>query len=137
LTEHFLMTTLEPGLAATVTLVVGANDTATAFASGAVEVLATPRLIGLLEEAAALAVGPALAEEQTTVGTRVEMRHLAATPIGMRVTASAELLEVEERRLRFRIQAHDERELVAEGTHDRAIVNRARFLERVKQKAGK
>ena len=131
------MTRLEPGLTATVTLVVGPGDTATAFASGAVEVLATPRLIGLLEEAAALAVGPALAEEQTTVGTRVDMRHLAATPIGMRVTANAELLEVEERRLRFRIQAHDEHELVAEGTHERAIVNRARFLERVAQKAGK
>jgi fluoroacetyl-CoA thioesterase len=130
------MTTLEPGLTATVTLTVGTNDTATAFASGAVEVLATPRLIGLLEQAAALAVEPTLAEEQTTVGTRVDMRHLAATPIGMRVTASAELVEVEERRLRFRIQAHDERELVAEGTHERAIVNRARFLERVKQKAG-
>jgi len=131
------MTILEPGLAATVTLVVGPSDTAAAFASGAVEVLATPRLVGLLEEAAALAVGPALAEEQTTVGTRVEMRHLAATPIGMRVTASAELVAIEERRLRFRIQAHDERELVAEGTHDRAIINRARFLERVAQKAGK
>jgi predicted thioesterase len=130
------MTTLEPGLTATVTLVVGSSDTATAFASGAVEVLATPRLIGLLEQAAALAVEPALTEEQTTVGTRVDMRHLAATPIGMRVTASAELLEVEERRLRFRIQAHDEQELVAEGTHERAIINRARFLERVRQKAG-
>lgn len=131
------MTILEPGLAATVTLVVGSGDTAAAFASGAVEVLATPRLIGLLEEAAALAVRPALADEQTTVGTRVEIRHLAATPIGMRVTASAELLAVDERRLHFRIQAHDERELVAEGTHDRAIINRARFLKRVAQKAGK
>jgi predicted thioesterase len=131
------MTTLEPGLTATVTLIVGPNDTAAAFASGAVDVLATPRLIGLLEEASALAVQPALAAEQTTVGTRVDMRHLAATPIGMRVTASAELLEVDERRLRFRIQAHDEREQVAEGTHERAIVSRARFLELVAQKAGK
>jgi predicted thioesterase len=117
--------------------VVGPGDTAKAFASGAVEVLATPRLIGLLEQAATLVAQPALAEDQTTVGTRVDMRHLAATPIGMRVTASAELLEIDERRLRFRIQAHDERELVAEGTHERAIVNRARFLERVAQKAGK
>src|SRR5262245_20620608 len=131
------ITTLEPGLTATVELLVGANDTAAAFSSGAVAVLATPRLIGLLEESAFLAVLPALAEEQTTVGTRVDVRHLAATPVGMRVTASAELLEVYERRLRFRIQAYDERELVAEGTHERAIVNCARFLERVAQKAGK
>jgi predicted thioesterase len=129
------MTTLEPGLTATITLVVGVGDTAAAFASGAVDVLATPRLIGLLEEASAEAVRPALPLGQTTVGTRVDMRHLAATPVGMRVTASAELLEVDERKLRFRIQAHDERELVAEGTHERAIVNRARFLERVAQKA--
>jgi fluoroacetyl-CoA thioesterase len=137
LAEQFPMTTLEPGMAAMVTIVVGPSDTAAAFASGAVEVLATPRLIGLLEEASALAIQPALAEEQTSVGVRVDMRHLAPTPVGMRVTASAELLEVDERRLRFRIQAHDEREQVAEGTHERAIINRARFLERVRQKAGK
>ena len=130
------MIALEPGLAATLTLTVGASDTAAAFASGAVDVLATPRLIGLLEEAAAAAVQPALAEGQTTVGTRVDMRHLAATPVGMQVTATAELVEVDGRRLRFRIQAHDRREPVAEGIHERAIVDRARFLERVSQKAG-
>ena len=129
------MTALEPGLSAEVSLVVSADDTAAAFASGWVDVLGTPRLIGMLEEAAARAVQPALDADHTTVGTRVEMRHLAATPIGMRVTASAELIEVEGRRLRFRIQAHDARELVAEGLHERAIVNRARFLERVSQKA--
>ena len=129
------MTRLEPGLTATVTLTVGANDTATAFASGAVAVLATPRLIGLLEEAASLAVQPVLTEGQTTVGTHVDMRHLAATPIGMRVTAHAELVDVDGRKLRFRIHAHDAREPVAEGTHERMIVERARFLERVRQKA--
>jgi fluoroacetyl-CoA thioesterase len=129
------MTNIEPGLSATVTLVVGESDTAAAFASGWVDVLGTPRLIGMLEEDAARAVQPALAEGLTTVGTRVDMRHLAATPVGMRVTASAELVEVNERRLRFRIHAHDEREQVAEGMHERAIVNRARFLERVAQKA--
>jgi fluoroacetyl-CoA thioesterase len=130
------MTILEPGLTATVELLVGENDTAAAFSSGAVAVLATPRLIGLLEEAAFLAVLPALAEEQTTVGTRVDVRHLAATPIGMRVTASAELVEVDGRMLRFRVHVHDARELVMEGMHERAIINRARFLERVAQKAG-
>ncbi|MFL5806650.1 MAG: thioesterase family protein [Roseiflexaceae bacterium] len=129
------MTTLEPGRSATVELLVGANDTAAAFSSGAVAVLATPRLIGLLEEAAFLAVQPALAEGQTTVGTRVDVRHLAATPVGMRVTASAELIEVDERLLRFRVRAYDAHELVMEGMHERAIVNRARFLERVALKA--
>jgi fluoroacetyl-CoA thioesterase len=129
------MTTLEPGLTKTIAITVGASDTAAAFASGSVEVLATPRLIGLLEEAAALAVQLALPEGQTTVGTRVDMHHLAATPVGMQVTATAELIEMEGRRLRFRIQAYDAREPVAEGIHERAIIDRARFLERVKQKA--
>jgi fluoroacetyl-CoA thioesterase len=129
------MTTLEPGRSATVELLVGTSDTAAAFSSGAVAVLATPRLIGLIEEAAFLAVQPALAEGQTTVGTRVDVRHLAATPVGMQVTASAELLEVDGRLLRFRVRAYDRHELVMEGMHERAIVNRARFLERVAQKA--
>jgi fluoroacetyl-CoA thioesterase len=129
------MTTLAPGLATAVELLVGVNDTAAAFSSGAVAVLATPRLIGLLEEAAFLAVQPALAEEQTTVGTLVDVRHLAATPVGMRVTASAELIEVDGRLLRFRVRAYDAHELVMEGAHERAIVNRARFLERVALKA--
>ena len=129
------MTTLAPGLTATVELIVGESDLAMAFASGAVAVLATPRLIGLLEEAAFEAVQPVLAEGLTTVGVRVDVRHLAATPPGMRVTASAELIEVEARVLRFRVQAHDERELVMEGMHERAVVKRARFLERVAQKA--
>jgi predicted thioesterase len=130
------MTTLAPGLTATVELLVGENDTAAVFSSGAVAVLATPRLIGLLEQAAFLAVQPALAEGQTTVGTRVDVRHLAATPVGMRVTASAELEEIDARMLRFRVRAYDTRELVMEGTHERAIIHRARFLERVARKAG-
>jgi predicted thioesterase len=129
------MTTLEPGLTAKVELLVGANDIATAFASGAVAVLATPRLIGLLEEAAFLAVQPALAEGQTTVGTRIDVRHLAATPVGMQVTASAEVVEVAERLLRFHVQAYDTYELVMDGIHERMIVNQARFMERVARKA--
>lgn len=130
------METLAPGIAREMTITVGENDTAAAVASGAVPTLATPRLIALMEQAAALAVQPALAEGQTTVGTQVEVRHLAATPIGMQVTVRAELVAIEGRRLRFRVQAHDAQELVAEGTHERTIVDRDRFLARVAQKAG-
>src|SRR5438132_1062707 len=101
------MPTLTPGMTAEISIIVGDDDTAAAFASGAVPVLATPRLVGLMEEAAALAVQPALPPEQTTVGTRVEMRHLAPTPIGMRVTARAELVAIEGRRMRFRVEARD------------------------------
>src|SRR5262249_30563659 len=130
------MPTLTPGMTAEISITVGEDDTAAAFASGAVPVLATPRLIGLIEQAAAQAVQPALQPEQTTVGTHVEVRHLAATPIGMRVTARAELVAIEGRRLRFRVEARDAQELVADGTHERAVVDRSRFLERVAKKAG-
>lgn len=130
------MAALEPGLTHEVTISVRDDDTAAALASGSVPVLATPRLIGLMEEAAALAAQSALPEGQTTVGTRVDVRHLAATPVGMRVTARAELIEAAGRALRFRVEARDERELVADGTHERAIVDRQRFLERVAKKAG-
>lgn len=130
------MTTLTVGLTAEITITVGDRDTAAAFASGAVPVLATPRLIGLMEQAAAAAVQPTLTPEQTTVGTRVDVRHVAATPIGMRVTARAELIEVVGRMLRFRIEARDAQELVADGLHERAIVDYDRFLERVAKKAG-
>jgi fluoroacetyl-CoA thioesterase len=129
------MTTLTVGLTAEITITVGEHDTAAAFASGAVPVLATPRLIGLMEQAAAAAVQPTLALEQTTVGTRVDVRHIAATPIGMRVTARAELIEVVGRILRFRVEARDTQELVSEGLHERAIVDHDRFLERVAKKA--
>jgi fluoroacetyl-CoA thioesterase len=130
------MTALTPGLTAEITIIVGETDTAAAFASGAVPVLATPRLIGLMEQAAAEAVRSVLAAEQTTVGTRVDVQHLAATPIGMHVTARAELIEVVGRMLRFHVEARDAQELVADGLHERAIVDRDRFLERVAEKAG-
>ncbi len=130
------MMRLTTGLTAEIMIVVGEADTAAAFASGAVPVLATPRLIGLMEQAAADAVQPALAPGQTTVGTRVDVRHLAATPIGMRVTARAELIEIAGRMLRFRVEARDAHELVSDGLHERAIVDRDQFLERVAKKAG-
>ena len=130
------MPTLTPGMTAEISITVGEDDTAAAFASGAVPVLATPRLVGLMEEAAALAVQPALPPEQTTVGTRVEMRHLAPTPIGMRVTARAELVAIEGRRMRFRVEARDAQELVADGTHERVVVDWSQFLDRVAKKTG-
>jgi fluoroacetyl-CoA thioesterase len=128
------MAELTVGVSAEVALVVGEADTAAKIASGAVPVLATPRLIALLEEAAFVAVQPLLAQGQTTVGTRVDVRHLAATPVGMQVVAFAELVELEGKVLRFRVEARDERELVMEGIHERAVVTEARFIERVTQK---
>jgi fluoroacetyl-CoA thioesterase len=127
---------LEPGLKGEITLIVEEQHTAAAYGSGLVPVLSTPHLVALLESAAKEAVQPYLQEGQSTVGTLVNIRHLAATPIGMQVRATAELLSVEGRRLRFHVEAWDEQEKIGEGEHERFIIDWARFMARVSQKRG-
>ncbi|MFI5273679.1 MAG: thioesterase family protein [Ktedonobacterales bacterium] len=124
--------TLEIGMRGEATLVVGAQQTAAAFGAGGVEVLGTPVMIGLMENAAWKLVQPELNAGETTVGTLVNVRHLAATPIGDTVTATAELVEIDGRRLVFRVQARDRRQVIGEGTHERARVLVERFLARVR-----
>ena len=92
-------------------------------------------MIALMEEAGRNAVEPLLEPGQLTVGAALDVKHLAPTPMGMRVTARAELLAVDGRMLTFHVEARDEREKVGEGTHVRAIINLDRFLARVKAKA--
>jgi fluoroacetyl-CoA thioesterase len=121
---------LRPGLSATVSLVVAEADTATAFRSGDVPVLATPRVIGLAEEATVQAVAGELGEGETTVGYRVQLDHLAPTAIGGRVDAEATLETIESRRLTFRVSVSDGRGLVAAGRITRVVVERNRFLEK-------
>lgn len=99
--------------------------------------LATPRLIGLMEQASRDAVQPYLPEGQDTVGVEVNVRHLAPTPLGGRVTATAELVSVEGNRLTFRVEARDDVEQVAQGTHVRAIVDLDRFQKRLRAKSGR
>ncbi len=118
---------LEPGLRATVSLTVGDADTAVALRSGDVAVLATPRVVALAEQAAVAAVRPALPADHTSVGTRVELDHLAPSRVGATVTATAELLAVEGRRLEFAVVVRDGDTEVARGRHTRAVVDRARF----------
>lgn len=98
-------------------------------------ILATPWLIAFMEMTARNLVKPHLEVGDDTVGTEVSVKHLAATPMGMQVTFRAELLEAVGRRLKFRIEAYDERQKVAEGTHERAIINVARFAERLRSQA--
>ena len=98
-------------------------------------VLGTPYLIGHLEMTARDSVKPFLDEGFDTVGTRVDVRHLAATPVGMRVTFRSELTGIEERRLHFKVEAFDEREKIGEGTHERGIINVAKFAARLEAKA--
>lgn len=127
---------LEVGLAGEITAEVRPEHTAQSLGSGGVAVLATPMLVALMEGAAKDAVQPDLPEGWTTVGTRVDISHLAATPVGMKVTARAELTEVDGRRLVFTVEAQDELEKVGQGLHERFIINTERFESRTRAKAG-
>ena len=98
-------------------------------------VLGTPYMIGYLEMTARDSVKPFLDEGYDTVGVRVDVRHLAATPIGMRVTFRSEVTGVEDRRLHFKLEAFDEKEKIGEGAHERAVVNVARFAARLQDKS--
>jgi predicted thioesterase len=127
---------VQPGLVGELTSVVSATQLASALGSGAVEVFATPAMIALMEGAAVRAVQPALPPGATSVGTRVDVRHLAATPAGVEVRARAELVEVDGRRLVFRVECFDPHEKIGEGTHERAIVDPERLVARARAKAG-
>lgn len=125
----------EPGAVHEVSRAVTPDVTADAMGNRGVQVLATPFLIGLLENAAAGVLIPHLPPGASTVGTMVEMRHLAATPVGMTVRARATLLEGDGRRFLFQVEAWDEQDKVAEGRHERTVVpDLARFLQRVMKK---
>jgi fluoroacetyl-CoA thioesterase len=109
--------------------------TAHHMGSGAVAVFATPQMVLLMERAAVNALAPYLGAGQQSVGTMVNVRHLAATPLGATVTARAELIAVDGRRLTFRVSAHDGTDLIGEGTHERALIDLARFEAKVAAKA--
>lgn len=128
---------IKPGLKGRTEILVGTRDTAPHIGSGKIKVLATPVVVSLMEEAALNAVEGLLPEGHQTVGIRLDISHTAATPVGMRVVARAELIKVDGRKLTFRVSAEDEKELIGEGTHERIIVNVARFDQRTQDKAGK
>ncbi|WNM37833.1 hotdog domain-containing protein [Micromonospora halotolerans] len=119
-----------PGLTARVELTVTDTDTALAVGSGDVPVLGTPRVLALAEAATVAAVATRLPSGSTTVGTRLELEHRAATPVGRTVAARAELVKVDGRRLAFEVIVTDGNEVVATGRVERALVDRQRFVER-------
>ena len=125
---------IEAGLVGEVDIVVQPSDTAAALGNKGVNVLATPRLVALLELAAIRAVEARLPAGAGTVGTRIDVRHLAATPVGMRATIRATLREVDGRRFVFDIEGQDEVERIVEGTHERFQIDPARFLARIAAK---
>ena len=125
---------LAPGLSASTEILVGTRDTAHHVGSGKIKVLATPVMVMLLEEAALNAVEGLLPAGRQTVGTRLDVSHVAATPVGMRVTAHAEVVEVDGRKLKFRVWAEDEVERIGEGIHERIVVDVERFDKRTRAK---
>ena len=125
---------LEIGITGRHEEVVTLELTAARVGSGLVEVYATPMMIALMEKTCADAVEPYLAEGESTVGTLVNVTHSAATPVGMKVMCECELVEVDRRRLVFRVAASDERGPIGEGTHERFIINREKFQAKVNMK---
>lgn len=108
------------------------NDTAKVFGSGAAEVFATPMMIGLMEAASMNAVKKYLPEGFSTVGISVNIKHISATAVGKRVWAEAELVEVDRKRLVFKVDAYDEDKKIGEGTHERFIIDESKFMGNLK-----
>ena len=128
------MLAILPGTTGENSLVVADEHTAPFIGSGRVRVLATPVMINLFEAAALTAIEHLLPEGHQSLGTQLNISHIAATPVGMRVTATAEVIAVDGRSVKFRVSARDERDLIGEGVHERVIVNVAKFDLRVQEK---
>jgi len=128
---------IESGLTHTMGFTVEERHLASAYGSGLVAVLATPALVAFCEECARRSVAPHLKPGQKTVGTAMTVRHLAATPPGLRVTVRTELVDVDGRRLRFRFDAHDGIDRIGEGEHERFIIDAERFAKGIEGKLRK
>ena len=128
------MDALPIGLKGLAETLVTEENTAAAMGSGLLPVFATPAMLALMEQAAASSVQPFLPEGPGTVGTRLEVSHLAATPIGLTVRAESELIAVDRRKLRFAVRAWAGDELIGEGEHERFVIDNARFLEKALSK---
>lgn len=128
---------LKEGLKGKAEMEVTSKDTALSFGSGGVEVFATPIMVGLMENASLKAVDELLPESYTTVGTHLDVSHISSTPIGMKVTAQAELIKIEGKVLTFKVEVYDEIEKVGEGTHQRFIVSLEKFMGKCNRKLNK
>lgn len=125
---------MEIGIKGRVETVVDNSNTAKFVGSGELEVFATPNMIALMEQAAQASVAPHLEDGQGTVGTSLNVTHDAATPIGMKVWAESELIEIDRRRLVFDIKAFDECGLIGQGRHERFIINNEKFIAKANAK---
>lgn len=129
-----LVLAIPAGTIGSASLVVADEHTAPRVGSGQIHVLATPVMINLFEAAALAACEHMLPEGHQSLGTHLDVSHVAATPVGMLATATAEVIAVEGRIIRFRLLARDARDVIGEGTHERVVVNVAKFDLRVQEK---
>lgn len=125
--------TIKEGLKKRIEITTAVKDSARSYGSGLVDVFASPAMIALMENTALQAVSTALEEGYNTVGTAVNVKHIKATPIGMKVYCVAELIKVEGSKLRFQVEAFDEEGKIGFGTHDRYIINMASFLQNLQK----
>lgn len=130
------MLRIAPGLKGTVEITVGEEHTAPSIGSGKVRVLATPVMINLIEAAALKAIEHLLDPGYQSLGTHLDVHHVAATPVGMRARATAEVTKVDGRTVSFKVEARDEKDLIGYGTHERVVVNVEKFDARVQKKLG-
>lgn len=122
---------IDPGVEGKEEMVVSANDTADKFGSGLVPVFATPAMIALMEKTCLHSVLGFLPEGFGTVGTKVDIVHIKATPVGMKVICESKLIEVDKRRLTFKVTARDEKGEIGSGHHQRYIINTKQFMEKL------
>lgn len=112
------------------------DRTAKVWGSGTLPVYATPAMVRLMEKASAECVQPCMAEGQTTVGTKLDVSHLSASPMGMTIYVESELIEIDRKRLVFSVKAYDEVGKIGEGTHERFIIDEQRFMQKAQSKCG-
>lgn len=125
---------METGIIGQEELIVNEMNTAEALGSGSLAVFATPAMIALMEKTARLSVAPFLEDGQSTVGTLVNVKHLSASPVGMKITCRTELKEIDRRRLVFHVECSDEAGIIGEGEHERFIIDEAKFMAKTEAK---
>ncbi|EGG90927.1 hypothetical protein HMPREF0491_02584 [Lachnospiraceae oral taxon 107 str. F0167] len=128
---------LEVGIRGQKETIVTKQNTAAGIGSGSLEVFSTPVMILLMEESCFMSVSDKLDEGFTTVGISVDVRHLSATPLGMKVEIKSELIKIDGRALTFKVEAYDEKGLIGEGIHERFIVNNEKFQAKTDSKSDK
>ncbi|MCH5171454.1 MAG: thioesterase family protein [Erysipelotrichales bacterium] len=125
---------LKLGIKNTLELLVGEKNTAKAIGSGNLEVFATPAMIALIEETAWKSVAAFLNEGESTVGTKIDINHISATPLGLKVICNTKLIEIDRRRLVFHVEVFDEVCKIGEGTHERFIIDSEKFISKTNEK---